>query len=162
MTGRCGSGCCGLLSPSCSRSFARRCDVLPRAYKKSALSASGGVQASQSLRQSLSSNSVGHWRCPKQCWLSRNDRSHVNDAHGEGFRTPRGVRKREPPVKRADHAGRGFFAAGFRDQRLASTATLPLSGSASKACGSKSSPTHSRISPWRSWLGSARASSISS
>lgn len=69
---------------------------------------------------------------------------------------------RKPPVKHADQAGRGFFAAGFRDQRLASAATFAFSGSASKACGSKSSPTHSRISAWRSWSGSARASSISS
>ena len=68
---------------------------------------------------------------------------------------------RNPPARAADQAGRGFLAAGFLAHRLAREATSALRCSASNVCGSKSSPSHSRVSAWRSWPGSSSASSIS-
>jgi hypothetical protein len=68
---------------------------------------------------------------------------------------------RNPPVGAAGQAGRGFLGEGFLSQRLARAATSALSRSASKALGLKSSPSHSRVSAWRSWPGSSSASSIS-
>jgi hypothetical protein len=70
-------------------------------------------------------------------------------------------KQRNPPVRAAGQAGRGFLGEGFLSQRLARAATSALSRSASKALGLKSSPSHSRVSAWRSWPGSSSASSIS-
>src|SRR5271165_3219059 len=69
--------------------------------------------------------------------------------------------KGNPPVRAAGQAGRGFLEEGFLSQRFARAATSALSRSASKALGLKSSPSHSRVSAWRSWPGSSSASSIS-
>jgi hypothetical protein len=62
------------------------------------------------------------------------------------------------PLKHVDQAGRGSFATGLRDQRLARVATSAFN-CPSKTSGSKSSPSRSRISVWRSSSESARASS---
>ena len=69
--------------------------------------------------------------------------------------------QRNRPVRAAGQAGRGFLGEGFLSQRFARAATSALSRSASKALGLKSSPSHSRVSAWRSWPGSSSASSIS-
>jgi hypothetical protein len=73
----------------------------------------------------------------------------------------KGADYRKPPVRCAGQSGRGFLAAVFRDQRFARAATSALSDSGSKAFRSKSSPSHSRISSWRSCVLSPIASSIS-
>ena len=80
---------------------------------------------------------------------------------GDEFKPSERWKRRNPPVRAAGQAGRGFLGEGFLSQRLARAATSALSRSASKALGLKSSPSHSRVSAWRSWPGSSSASSIS-
>jgi len=69
---------------------------------------------------------------------------------GLDLKGPAATESAHPPARRAGQAPRAALEAGFFDQRLASAATSALKGSESNFRGSKPSPTHSRISAWRS------------